>query len=49
MRRRRAEPWPIAIGLALLFMIAVSLSFWAVARAHPDPVLTPTSRPGLEH
>jgi len=38
----------VAIGLALLFMVGVSLTFWAVARAHPDPVLTPVTRPGLE-
>jgi hypothetical protein len=48
VRRRRVEPWPIAIGLALLFMVGVCISVWAVAQAHPDPVITPSARPGLE-
>ena len=45
---RRFEPWPIAIGVALAVGIGIALSFWAVAAAHPDPVLVPDAKPGLE-
>lgn len=44
---RRFEPWPVAVGLALLFMIGVSVSFFVIANANPDPVLTHDARPGM--
>lgn len=36
---RRFEPWPWALAGLLLAMIAGSLAFYAVARAHPDPLV----------
>jgi hypothetical protein len=29
-------------------MIGVCLAFWAVAVSHPDPLVAPQPRPGLE-
>jgi hypothetical protein len=37
MKTERREPWPYAVALALLAMIAVCVAFFAVANAHPDP------------
>jgi hypothetical protein len=37
--RRRLEPWPIGLAAALLVMIAISVGFYCVARAHPDRVV----------
>jgi hypothetical protein len=33
------EPWPVAVVVLLLAMIGACLAFWAVAAAHPDPVV----------
>lgn len=38
-RERRFEPWPFILAAGLLFMIATSLSFYAVARANPDALV----------
>jgi hypothetical protein len=46
--KKRREPWPIALALALLFMIGVSVTFYFVASTHPDPVLTRDPSPGVE-
>ena len=46
--KRRVEPWPVALGLALLFMIGVSISFYVIASTHPDPVISVDPRPGVE-
>jgi len=46
--RRRVEPWPIALAAALLLMIGISVSFFFVATAHPDPLVTGDTRPGVE-
>jgi hypothetical protein len=45
--RRRIEPWPIALAVALLAMIGASLAFYAIAVRHPDAELAPHDRPGL--
>lgn len=45
---RRFEPWPWILAALLAFMIGVSISFYEIARAHPDPVLDTTPRPGVE-
>ncbi len=37
--RRRIEPWPFYLAGMLLAMIAGSLTFLAIARAHPDPLV----------
>jgi hypothetical protein len=47
-RERRFEPWPIAIAAALFGMVVASLAFYAIAAAHPDPVVSHEPRPGLE-
>lgn len=44
---RRIEPWPWILATLLVFMIAVSISFYRIAATHPDPVLETTPRPGL--
>jgi hypothetical protein len=46
--RRRPHPWPLGIALALLAMIGACLAFWAIAAAHPDPLVAEHPRPGLE-
>lgn len=46
-QRRRVEPWPIALAVALALMVGASLAFYAIAAAHPDPVVTSEPRPGL--
>ncbi len=38
-RERRFEPWPLALACALAAMITVSVTFFAIAQRHPDPVL----------
>ncbi len=44
----RREPWPFALGAALLSMIAVSLTFFWIATTHPDvELLDADARPGL--
>ena len=44
----KLEPWPFALGLALLSMIAVSLSFYWIAATHPDEdLIDADARPGL--
>jgi hypothetical protein len=45
---RRIEPWPIALGAALVLMIAVAVAFFLIAEANPDPVIAPEPRPGME-
>jgi len=47
-RERRLEPWPIALAAALLFMIGISVAFFAVAVSNPDPLLVRDARPGME-
>ena len=42
------EPWPWILAALLCFMIGTSLSFYAIAKAHPDPVLPAAPRPGME-
>jgi hypothetical protein len=37
--RRRREPWPIALALALLGMIGACIAFFAIAVSNPDPPL----------
>lgn len=37
--KRRREPWPIGLALALLAMIGVCVAFFAVAVTHPDTPL----------
>ena len=46
---RRFEPWPLCLAGLLVTMIGVSLSFYWVASRHPDPVVTDSPRPGVEH
>lgn len=46
--RRRREPWPWIVAGLLTFMIAASLSFFAIAASHPDPPVTRERTPGLE-
>jgi hypothetical protein len=46
--KKRIEPWPVALAAALLFMICVSVTFFFVARANPDPVISVDRPPGLE-
>jgi nitrogen fixation protein FixH len=36
---RRVEPWPIAVVALLVAMMAVSVGFWRVAAANPDPLV----------
>ncbi len=44
----RREPWPFALGAALLSMIAVSLTFFWIATSYPDvELLDADARPGL--
>lgn len=38
-RRRRVEPWAVAVPALLGFMIASSVAFYGVARRHPDPTV----------
>jgi len=47
-RERRVEPWPLALALALLCMIAASVAVYVIAVRNPDPVVSHESRPGLE-
>lgn len=47
---RRLEPWPLALAGLLLAMMATSLGFWAVAAAHPDPLVVDDAyRAGLRY
>lgn len=46
--RKRVEPWPLGLGLALAFVVAVCLAFWGIAASHPDPLVGESQRPGLE-
>jgi nitrogen fixation protein FixH len=39
LRARSIEPWPLILAGGLLLMMAISLSFYAIARTHPDAVL----------
>lgn len=43
---RRIEPWPVAVVLALVVLIGVCLSLWAIAAHHRD-VEVEQGRPGL--
>lgn len=45
---RRVEPWPWILTALLVFMIGTSIAFFLIARAHPDPVIHPATRPGVE-
>jgi hypothetical protein len=38
----------VGLALALLAMVGICLSFWAIAAANPDPPVTREARPGLE-
>lgn len=42
------EPWPWIVGCLLAFMIATSLTFYAIAASNPDPPVVPDDKPGLE-
>lgn len=45
---QRIEPWPIALGVALLSMITISLTFFWIATTHADvELIDPDARPGL--
>ncbi len=47
--RRSFEPWPWALAAALAAMIGISLGFYAIAAAYPDPpVVDDAWRAGLE-
>lgn len=46
--RPRREPWPWIIAGMLTFMIAASLSFFAIAASHPDATVSAERKPGLE-
>lgn len=48
VEKKRLEPWPIALAAALAFMIGVSVTFYFIASANPDPVITVEQRPGVE-
>lgn len=39
LRRRRREPWPLAIAGLLLAMAGVLAAFLCISIVHPDPVL----------
>lgn len=43
-RRRRVEPWPIALALLVGLMMAISIGFYAVAATHPDPPVAEAAR-----
>jgi hypothetical protein len=45
---RRVEPWPWILACMLAFMIGTSISFWVIARTHPDPVIERSPHPGVE-
>jgi len=44
---RRFEPWPFVLALALLAMMGISLSFYAVAHMNPDPPVAESQRAPL--
>ena len=45
---RPIEPWPFAVGAALISMICVCITFWWIAAANPDAeLLGAGERPGL--
>lgn len=46
--RRRVEPWPIALAVALALMIGASVAVFVIAERNPDPLVTHEARPGME-
>jgi hypothetical protein len=46
--RRRVEPWPVALAAALALMVGACVAFYAIAAAHPDPLVAQEARPGVE-